>query len=276
MGQNLASLHLNGNELGLGGVSHVLDALEEGNCRMLSLGLAANGIPNPVPHNEDLEDPVAGTLDDAFPTPPAAASGQRSQEIDVEFLRRRARNDDSALNEQVHVRLPDLLTRNHFLAGRVRQAALNAYGPARVLLNARPRPRSPQPDLPAAATSHAATSEATSTSTTPLAYFPLFRLPPHLVSLIVMHCSSDPSALSSAQWQHLKSDATDRAAWAGRRDRRRKWKQDMKVRAERKAEEALLRDRWIRKGGWDKWEEDRKYESESDDEVEEKLEEGGG
>ncbi|WVQ71538.1 hypothetical protein IAR50_001077 [Cryptococcus sp. DSM 104548] len=211
--RNITHLLLHGNQLGAGGVTQIVDAIEEGNFSLIEAGLLANA------------------------SPPSDAPDQASK----------AKDESSVLEHQVHVRLPEILKRNRILTKRVRRAAARMIAPARIILNARP--------LSDAETARNVISSFS--SSTPEAYnaFRLLDLPEDVIQDIVRHTSGDPGALSEAQYTRLRLEAGDRKALKAAVEAS---KGVLRVKSlyEERDKLGQVRDEWLKRGQWDKWEQD--------------------
>ncbi len=94
---------------------------------------------------------------------------------------------------------------------------------------------------------------------------PTFRfldLPEEMIHHIVRHCSGDPAALSEAQFSRMRTEAMDREGM--KRMRRMESGRLEKVWGEEKEKVRVLvdiREEWLRRGKWDRWELDRVAEA---------------
>jgi hypothetical protein len=156
------------------------------------------------------------------------------------------------LHHEVHERLPELVMRNRLLTRRTRRAALRTLAPARILLNA--LPPSDQ-ETTARVMSEVSSVSTASPGSVPRA-FPLLELPPEVLNHIIRHCSQDPYAMTGSQYARLRSEAGSREE-LGKMIRLRKerikgiWdKEDLRAR------EREVREDWLKRGKWDKWETD--------------------
>ena len=168
------------------------------------------------------------------------------------------RQEERSLDYQVHDRLPPLLERNRVLTRRVRRAAFRIIAPARILLNARP--------LNDEETAHEVIDSVANGDSS--SKFRLLDLPTEIMHNIVRHCSRDPTALSEAQFARLRAEAEDREGMTRTRDVLR----DRLVKADADQVGQVVfdvREEWLRRGKWDRWELDRPVEVLTDDETEE-------
>ncbi|WWD19464.1 hypothetical protein CI109_103924 [Kwoniella shandongensis] len=222
--RNLEVLELNGNKLGAKGVERIVDVIESSNFSLRVVGLLAN---------TSLE-PAIVSLDDGNVD---VSEHQAAVDMDVELR---------SLEYQVHTRLPSLLERNRILTRRVRTAASKIITPARIILNAR---------IPSdQETAQRVINEISSTSSPPTSFFPLLDLPEEVIHLIVRNVGGDDGALSEAQWTRLRVEAGDREALA-RNMRMREERMRGKRREEERDVIRGLRDDWLKRGRWDRWEE---------------------
>ena len=213
--RSVQSLVLNGNYLGAHGVKSIVDAVENSNFTITHLGLLSNDLTEDPTRTDD---PVI-----------------RSEE--------EKRLHESILSYNIHQRLPPLLERNRVLTKRVRKAALRMLAPARIILNA---------DVPTDAETARRAIEAVQTGQI-TAHFRLFDLPKEVIYTVVRHLSGDRDALSSAQLSRLIHEAEDRESIL-------KMKRHIDIRIKKapwgEAEKVKqnVKEDWLRRGGWDKWE----------------------
>ncbi|ORX40767.1 hypothetical protein BD324DRAFT_612053 [Kockovaella imperatae] len=215
--RNLELLELNGNKLGVEGVRAIVDVVESFNFTIKEVSLLANDVLSRS--NDDVE--------------------ETSRPSDAE---KRAEND--ALAYECHRRLPPLLARNRALTQRIRRAAIRVIAPARILLTARPLN-----DV------EMARQVIDSIGTRPPA-FRILDLPREVLYLIVRHCSRDASAFSEAQFTRMRKEAESRDNVKRNgtimRERLLKAESDQIGRAVWQ-----VREEWLKKGKWDKWELDK-------------------
>lgn len=208
-------LELNGNQLGLEGVQAIVDAIETSNYSLKQIGLLSNHCMIP------------GTTDDEDALSPPEPNPE----------------EDRLLSYQVHQRLPCFLERNRFLTRRIRTAALKTIGPARVLLTAR--------RLTVEETARNVIDTIGSRST--VRPFPLIDLPVEVVYHIARHCSGDPYAFSESQYARMIKEAEDKNGPKQLWETKERL-QHLSGPPERFTQIARdVRDDWLRKGGWDKW-----------------------
>lgn len=239
--RGLDTLELNGNQLGAQGVRKIVDVVESSNYTVKQIGLFANDLGGIE------EDPEAGTINAGNganePVPPR---DERTEE--------EKRRDESILSYQIHQRLPPILERNRRLTRRIRQAALKCLYPARLILTARPRN-----DHETAQRVIQDIGERSTPDT-----FRLLDLPPEVIYHIVRHMSDDPFAFSAAQFARLRKYAEDRStlqkAGESIRNRLNKagWSEQDRVKWE-------VREEWLKRGKWDKWELDTPIELDVDE-----------
>ena len=224
--RTLELLELNGNYLGAAGVTEIIVCVEKSNFTIQHLGLLANT--------------------------PASASATIAEGDTVEVSKssEESEAEERNLSYYVHDRLPDLLNQNRILTHRVRAAAEKIIAPARILLNARP----PTPEETARCL----------LLSNPQPVFRLLDLPQELIHHIIRHCSEDPGVLSEAQFVRIRSEAEDREGMGRLRRTREerlgrlgKGDKDERVRVL-----AVIREEWLRKGGWDRFELNRAPEFE--------------
>jgi hypothetical protein len=220
--RNLLELQLNANSLGYEGVKELVDVVQTQNYSIEELGLAAND-PAPAKRRDSFGDVVQGAESDHEPDEPA----QRAAELE---------------------RLSGLLRRNRSYTRRVQQAAARCIAPARILLNAKPPP---EPSALEIAHQIIADVSRRDTDLTLLPRsFPFLDLPIEIQYQIVRHTSHDPLALSDGQFARLRSEAQDREALRRMADiMDRATRRDNERDAVRK-----VRDEWLKRGRWDKWE----------------------
>ncbi|WVR07843.1 hypothetical protein IAU60_004886 [Kwoniella sp. DSM 27419] len=213
------SVHLNGNHLGAMGVREIVDAVEQDNYTILDLGLLSNAL-----------EPGALIVDEN------SVGGQVPRQRDVDGA-------EAMMDYQNHQRLPAVLQRNRDLTRRVRQAACRVIAPARIVFNAT-RPSDED-------TAQRVISDVSSGAS--YGSFRLLDLPEEVVTVIVRYMSFDGGALSQAQWTRLRKEAMDRDSLrrAARATQERFRGLD---RGERQDEGQKLRQEWLGRGGWDRWE----------------------
>ena len=231
--RNLELLELNGNALGAEGVTAIIDTVEKYNFSITHVSLLANDVLR-AKYNPD------GTLD----TVAGASVEQRTKEND-------------ALAYQCHQRLPEVLQRNRTLTQRTRRAAIRVIAPARILLTARALNEAE------IARQVIDTIPNGDESAHPRP-FPILDLPREVLYLVVRHCSRDPTAFSEAQFTRIRTEAEDRETMSRlrrvMRERMLKADSDQIGRAIWE-----VREEWLRKGKWDKWELDRPVEPPSEE-----------
>jgi hypothetical protein len=95
------------------------------------------------------------------------------------------------------------------------------------------------------------------TSTSPNNHpFRILDLPPEVLNHIIRHCSQDPYAMSERQYARLRTEAASTEE-LGRLVRLRKERlRGIFTREEKEGKEREIRDEWLRRGRWDKWEKD--------------------
>ena len=242
--RNLESLELNGNELGARGVRRIVDVIEYSNYTIKQVGLFANDVGGSVGIGG-----AAINEQDDLTAPDAGANGV--SEGDAEARQRsqdERRQDESILSYNVSQRLPPLLERNRTLTRRIRRATFKALPKARILLHAR-RPTERETAVRVIEDVGARRSDGS--------VFRLLDLPREVLYTIVRHCSGDAGAFSSSQFAGLvknveEEKSLDKLGSAVReRVRRAKWGEEDRAEWEVKEE-------WLRRGGWDKWELERK------------------
>jgi len=239
--RNLETLELNGNQLGPRGVRRIVDAVEHGNFTLKQLGLFSNDItPQIALEPED---------DQGFADPPPISQQERRTADEI-------RQDESILSFQIHNRLPPLLERNRDLTRRARKAALKALAPARIILNSRPLN-----DEEMAKRVMKDVGERSSLQT-----FRLVDLPREVIYQIVRHTSQDATAFSAAQFARFRKYAEDRDGLGkmarGFRERIAKasWGEETRVMWQ-------VREEWLRRGGWDKWDMEKPRDAVAADET---------
>lgn len=218
-----------------------MDVVESSNYTIKQIGLFANDLGGVE------EDPEAGTINAGNGTNEAVPS--RDERTNEEKMR-----EESILSYQIHQRLPPILERNRRLTRRIRQAALKCLYPARLILTSRPRNNEE--------TAHRIIRDVGERSTTDT--FRLLDLPPEVVYHIVRHTSDDPFAFSAAQFARLRKYAEDRSTLikAGELIRNRLNRAGYSEQDRVKWE---VREEWLRKGKWDKWELDTPIELDMDE-----------
>ena len=233
-GRNLETLELNGNQLGPRGVRRLVDAVESYNFTLKQLGVFSNDVTPQVPIEVDDDQGFAD-----IPPGGLAEEGRTRDEV---------RQDESILSYQIHHRLPVLLVRNRDLTRRIRRAALRALAPARIILNARP-----PSDQEVAKRIIQDVGEGKG-----LSAFRLLDLPGEVIYHVVRHTSQDPVAFTSGQFAKLRQYAEDRDGLVkmarGIKERLAKadWGDETRVLWQ-------VREEWLRRGGWDKWEMEGKW-----------------
>jgi hypothetical protein len=224
--RSLEYLELNGNNLGAEGVRKIVDAVEESHFGILQVGVLSNE-EWPRSNVNDDDDPELG---------PEGFDSEQEGKL---------------LRHLVHERLPDLIFRNRYVTRRVRRAALRTIGPARILLHARP----PSDEDTASRIMEEVSAVSLTCSASPTSRpFPILELPPEVLNLIIRHCSQDPHAMTESQYARLRSQAENRdelTKLVRLRTERLKgiFSHDEQVRKERE-----IRDEWLKRGKWDKWE----------------------
>ncbi|EIW71098.1 hypothetical protein TREMEDRAFT_28352 [Tremella mesenterica DSM 1558] len=230
-------LELNGNSLGADSVTKIIDTIESHNFTLKQLGLLANDI------KPDLS--LFPNFDPSQFTSPEECMDRRTEE--------------RILNYQVHERLPSLLLRNRNLTKRTQKAALKCLPIARILLNASPK----SVDRIAEEVMKDISNERKMEN---MEGFNLLGLPEEILYLIIKHCSEDSEALSENQFIGLIHEAKDEGSlkrrWNVLRERK------MKVKWVEDVDEVVigLKEEWLKRGKWDKWELD-KYPEEGDRQV---------
>ncbi|OCF32157.1 hypothetical protein I317_07118 [Kwoniella heveanensis CBS 569] len=233
--RDLEYLELNGNNLGEKGVAEIVDAVDENNFSIQALGLLANQSTTLGAVTEiDVENDV----------------GTEARE---RVLMADRESEQASMEYQIHRRLPILLERNRILTSRIRKAALKTLVPARIVLNALPPS---DEDIAQRVISDVSTGSTYSG-------FRLLDLPEEVVQLIVRHSSGDSTAFSDDQWTRLRREATDKDSLQRSiqaREERLKARGlgmgagSMGDRDERKEVDRQLREDWLRRGQWDRWE----------------------
>jgi hypothetical protein len=90
--------------------------------------------------------------------------------------------------------------------------------------------------------------------TPPSTAFRIMDLPPEVLNHIIRHCSQDPYAMSGSQYARLRSEAESREE-LGKMVRLRKERlKGIYSREEKDLKEREIRDEWLKRGRWDKWE----------------------
>ncbi|WWD03443.1 hypothetical protein V865_001495 [Kwoniella europaea PYCC6329] len=225
--RNLESLELNGNHLGGIGVTRIVDCIESSNWTITTLGLLAN---------HSLSDQLVPIDDNS--------NGHDGNGVNGDNMVDRA-EENKVMEYQVHRRLPEILNRNRILTKRIRLAALKALVPARIILNAMP--------LTDEQTARRVIDDISQDRSYNMARFRLLELPEEVIQLIVRHTSDDPWAFSESQWTRLRKEASSR-------DNLRKASELVNSRLrgklpdERRETVRDLKNDWLRKGRWDKWE----------------------
>ena len=239
--RNLLELQLNANSLGYQGIKELFDVIETDNYTLEELGLAAND-PAPAKRRDSFGDAVDG--------PPAIVGDNQEAEENV-------MPNEPALRAAEIERLSVLLQRNRSYTRRVQQAAARCIAPARILLNAKPAPDPSALDIAQQVIADVSqvTHDFHQPATPPsllVKPFPYLELPPEIQYQIIRHTSGDPLALSDAQYARLRAEAGDR-------EKLRKLGDVMRAALAReriKEKDAVgrVRDEWLRRGRWDKWE----------------------
>ncbi|WVR00303.1 hypothetical protein IAU59_007446 [Kwoniella sp. CBS 9459] len=233
--RDLDYLEMNGNSLGGKGVTEIIDAVEENNFSVQAVGLLAN-------HST-----IAGSISEIDD------QNNFGTEARERVLMADRETEEAAMEYQIHRRLPILLERNRILTARIRKAALKTLVPARIILNA----LSPTDED----TAQRVISDISNGS----AYsgFRLLDLPEEVIQLIVRHTSGDSTAFSDDQWTRLRREATDRdtlkRSMQAREERLKGRGLSMGPglmgdRDERREVDRQLKEDWLRKGKWDRWE----------------------
>ena len=231
--RNIEYLELNGNRLGADGVRKIVDAVESHNFGIVQVGLLANE-QNASVGEEDADHSIV--------------NGEPSSEEYIERVDPVA--ESKQLHHEIHERLPELVTRNRLLTRRIRRAALRTLAPARILLNALPPS---DEDTASRVMSEVSSLSATSSINISQA-FPLLELPPEVLNHIIRHCSQDPYAMTGGQFARLRTEAGSRDE-LGKMIRLRKERiKGIWDREDLKAREREVREDWLRRGKWDKWE----------------------
>ncbi|WVQ67193.1 uncharacterized protein L199_005388 [Kwoniella botswanensis] len=225
--RNLESLELNGNHLGGSGVTKIVDCIELSNWTVTTAGLLAN---------HSLSDQLVPIDDNS--------NGHDGNGVNGGNMVNRA-EENKIMEYQVHRRLPEILNRNRILTKRIRLAALKALVPARIILNAMP--------LTDEQTARRVIDDISQDVSYNMAGFRLLELPEEVIQLIVRHTSDDPWAFSESQWTRLRKEVSNR-------DNLRKSSELVNSRLrgklpdERRETMRELKNDWLRKGRWDKWE----------------------
>lgn len=231
----LEYLELNGNRLGAEGVRQIVDVVEEHHFGIVQVGLLAN--------EQNFSEGEINGDGQASIDHENGAEGERIERVDPVAEGRQ-------LHHQVHERLPDLVLRNRFLTRRVRRAALRAIGPARILLHA----QSPSDEQTAARVLAEVSSVSSGSADTIPRPFRLLELPPEVLNHIVRHCSQDPYALSGSQFARLRTEAASREELRKMVRLRKERLKGIWEKDERVVKEREVREGWLRRGKWDKWE----------------------
>lgn len=232
--RTLEYLELNGNRLGAEGVRKIVDAVEEAHHGIVQVGVLANEQNAPtVEPNGDGE--ITGN------------DGVNGHE-DIERVDPVI--EGKQLHHLVHERLPELVMRNFLLTRRIRKAALRIIGPARILLHA----QAPSDQDTASRVLDEVSSVSISAPSPISRPFRLLELPPEVLNHIVRHCSQDPYALSGTQFARLRSEAASREELGKLARMRTERLKNVWDKEDRIAKERGIRDDWLRKGRWDKWE----------------------
>lgn len=237
--RNLESLELNGNRLGLVGVREIVDAVENDNFTIKHLGLFANDPVRRTRLNEDESEEQAAI----------EAEDERTEE--------EKHNEEAGIHYQVHDRLPPLLERNRTLTRRVRRAALRCLPVATIVLNARPLPvteNTARQIIEDVSSSYNPRTDGFNRTFRP---FPILEFPEEIVHLILRHCSRDPWALTDSQFAQIRRVAMDRNALKAVA-RVVKARRETCVWGEEEAAERAVRDEWLQRQRWDKWELERR------------------
>ncbi|KAK8853054.1 hypothetical protein IAR55_003755 [Kwoniella newhampshirensis] len=231
--RNLEVLELNGNKLGSRGVEQILDVVEVSNFSLRVVGLLAN--TSMEPSIVSIDDDVGGGGDENRSGNLNEAQAAYGRDMELR-----------ALEYQVHTRLPRLLERNRVLTKRARRAASKILAPARIIINAR---------VPSDEETAQRVIEQISSGTSSSTPFPLLDLPEEVVHLIVRSIGGDDRALSEGQWARLRVEAGDRGSLA-RNVRMRQERMRGKGRGDEREVMRGLKEDWLRRGRWDRWEED--------------------
>ena len=233
----------------------IVDVIEYTNYTIKQVGLFANDVGG----SAGIGGGAANEQDD-LTAPDPVSNGVT--EGDAEARRRsedERRQDESILSYNVSQRLPPLLERNRTLTRRVRRATFKALPKARILLHAR---------APTERETAVRIIEDVGSRRSDGSVFRLLDLPREVLYTIARHCSGDAGAFSSAQFVGLVKYVEDETSLQklGRAVRERvnraKWGEEDRAEWEVKEE-------WLRRGGWDKWELDRRKGMGSEGEGEE-------
>ncbi|WVF73126.1 hypothetical protein IAT40_007945 [Kwoniella sp. CBS 6097] len=233
--RDLDYLELNGNNLGEKGVTEIVDAVDENNFSIQAVGLLAN------------QSTVLGTVTNIDP------SNDVGTEARERILMADRESEQATMEYQIHRRLPILLDRNRILTSRIRKAALKTLVPARIILNALPPSNED--------TAQRVISDISNGSS--YSGFRLLDLPEEVVQVIVKHTSGDSTAFSDDQWTRLRRESTDRESlkWSIQLREERLRGRGLGIgpgliggRDERKEVDRQLKEDWLRKGKWDRWE----------------------
>jgi hypothetical protein len=224
--RGLEYLELNGNRLGVEGVEKIVDVVEEHHFGIVQVGVLANEEYQQGSNNGD---------DAARETP--------REGYDPAYEGRQ-------LHHLVHERLPELVFRNRFSTRRIRRAALRTIAAARILFNAIEPSDEDTASRVMAEVSVSTDSTPSPASTT----FRILDLPPEVLNHIVRHCSQDPYAMSGSQYARLRSQALSREELGKLLRMRKERLKGIFSREEKEIKEREIRDEWLKRGRWDKWE----------------------
>jgi hypothetical protein len=229
--RNIEILELNGNHLGSTGVREIVDAVELSNFGLLQLGVLANDLPVP---------PISETDDHSLSV---------TESIHAETR---------ALHHEVHDRLPPLLQRNRALTRRIRNATIRTIPAARIVLNAQPVS---DEDMAKSIIDQVASLSISNPSAPVKRPFPILDLPREVIYLIVRHCSGDAYAFSESQFSRLRVEAEDREALKKLARATQPRSEGTEDKLEREMSKRQVRDEWLKRGKWDKWEVNRFHAS---------------
>ncbi|WWC91520.1 uncharacterized protein L201_006466 [Kwoniella dendrophila CBS 6074] len=228
--RNLENLELNGNHLGSESITKIIDSIEESNFTITSIGLLAN---------HALSDQLVAIDDDQ---PQQNDNGYN----DPRLIDRTEEN--RSMEYQVHRRLPELLNRNKILTKRIKQATLKALVPCRIILNG----LEPSNEYTAKRIINEISNGIFDHNK-----FRLMDLPEEVIHLILKHTSEDYLAFSDSQWLKLRKESINKENLMNmynRRLNRLRGKGILYTKQERMEVENELRDGFLKRGKWDKWE----------------------